>query len=148
MWKLVTASFSGKESWGERVAQRLFVQASSVRFGSGSEAGSRRCYNHWIFGFLVGPPLFGALASFLGLPAALSLVIAFGLIIANSARRAVADPPRSPPNGWLQQPDRMRHRNSERAYYRRKRLTLQKVSRPRLREHVILLDDARIQRFS
>ena len=42
------------------------------------------------FGFLVGPPLFGALASFLGLPAALSLVIVFGLIIANGARRAVA----------------------------------------------------------
>jgi len=44
------------------------------------------------FGFLVGPPLIGILASVLGLPAALSLVIVFGLITANSARHAVAGP--------------------------------------------------------
>jgi fucose permease len=44
------------------------------------------------FGFLVGPPLIGTLASLFSLPAALSLVIVFGLIIANSARRAVVGP--------------------------------------------------------
>jgi predicted MFS family arabinose efflux permease len=44
------------------------------------------------FGFLVGPPLIGTLASLFSLPAALSLVIVFGLIIANSARHAVAGP--------------------------------------------------------
>ena len=43
-------------------------------------------------GFLVGPPLIGTLASLSSLPAALSLVIVFGLIIANSARHAVAGP--------------------------------------------------------
>jgi len=44
------------------------------------------------FGFLVGPPLIGTLASLSSLPAALSLVIVFGLIIANSARQAVTGP--------------------------------------------------------
>jgi MFS family permease len=44
------------------------------------------------FGFLVGPPLIGTLASLFSLPAALSLVIVFGLITANSARHAVAGP--------------------------------------------------------
>ena len=44
------------------------------------------------FGFLVGPPLIGTLASLSSLPAALSLVIVFGLIIANSAGHAVAGP--------------------------------------------------------
>jgi len=44
------------------------------------------------FGFLVGPPIIGTLASLFSLPAALSLVIVFGLIIANSARQAVAGP--------------------------------------------------------
>ena len=44
------------------------------------------------FGFLVGPPLIGTLASLSSLPAALSLVIVFGLIIANSARHAVTGP--------------------------------------------------------
>lgn len=42
------------------------------------------------FGFLVGPPLIGTLAALFSLPAALSLVIVFGLIIANSARQAVS----------------------------------------------------------
>jgi hypothetical protein len=41
------------------------------------------------FGFLVGPPVIGTLASLLSLPVALSLVIFFGLIIANGARHAV-----------------------------------------------------------
>jgi MFS family permease len=53
------------------------------------------------FGFLVGPPLIGTLASLFSLPAALSLVIVFGLIIANSARHAVAGPQirrRQPPD--------------------------------------------------
>jgi hypothetical protein len=40
----------------------------------------------------VGPPLIGILASLFGLPAALSLVVVFGVIIANSVHRAVADP--------------------------------------------------------
>jgi MFS family permease len=43
------------------------------------------------FGFLVGPPLIGSLASLVSLPAALSLVVLFGLTIANDAPHAVAE---------------------------------------------------------
>jgi MFS family permease len=43
------------------------------------------------FGFLLGPPLVGSLASLASLPAALSLIVLFGLIIASGARHAVTD---------------------------------------------------------
>ena len=68
----------------------LFGSAGRHRTGAGPGIAAVTTIGY--FGFLVGPPLIGTLASFFGLPAALSLVIVFGLIIANSARRAVADP--------------------------------------------------------
>ena len=68
----------------------LFGSAGRHRTGAGPGIAAVTTIGY--FGFLVGPPLIGTLASFFGLPAALSLVIVFGLIIANSARRAVAVP--------------------------------------------------------
>jgi MFS family permease len=68
----------------------LFGSAGKHRTGAGPGIAVVTTIGY--FGFLVGPPLIGTLASFFGLPAALSLVFVFGLIIANSARRAAADP--------------------------------------------------------
>jgi MFS family permease len=62
---------------------------SAGRHKSGAGPGIAAVTTIGWFGFLVGPPLIGTLASFFGLPAALSLVVVFGLIIANSARRVV-----------------------------------------------------------
>jgi MFS family permease len=66
----------------------LFGSAGRHRTGAGPGIAAVTTIGY--FGFLVGPPLIRILASFFGLPAALSLVVVFGLIIANSARRAVA----------------------------------------------------------
>jgi MFS family permease len=66
----------------------LFGSAGRHRTGAGPGIAAVTTIGY--FGFLVGPPLIGILASSFGLPAALSLVVVFGLIIANSARRAVA----------------------------------------------------------
>ena len=63
----------------------LFGSAGRHRAGAGPGIAAVTTIGY--FGFLVGPPLIGTLASFFGLPAALSLVVVFGLIIANSARR-------------------------------------------------------------
>jgi MFS family permease len=68
----------------------LFGSAGRHRTGAGPGIAAVTTIGY--FGFLVGPPLVGTLASFFGLPGALSLVVVFGLIIANSARRTVANP--------------------------------------------------------
>jgi MFS family permease len=65
---------------------------SAGRHKAGAGPGIAAVTTIGFFGFLVGPPLIGTLASLFSLPAALSLVIVFGLIIANSARHAVAGP--------------------------------------------------------
>jgi len=64
----------------------------AITFLSGAGPGIAAVTTIGFFGFLVGPPLIGTLASLFSLPAALSLVIFFGLIIAKSARHAVAGP--------------------------------------------------------
>jgi len=60
----------------------LFGSAGRHRTGAGPGIAAVTTIGY--FGFLVGPPLIGTLASFFGLPAALSLVIVFGLIIATA----------------------------------------------------------------
>jgi len=65
---------------------------SAGRHKAGAGPGIAAVTTIGFFGFLVGPPVVGTLGSLLSLPAALSLVIVFGLIIANSARHAVAGP--------------------------------------------------------
>ena len=63
---------------------------SAGRHKAGAGPGIAAVTTIGFFGFLVGPPVIGTLASLLSLPAALSLVIFFGLIIANGARHALA----------------------------------------------------------
>jgi integrase/recombinase XerD len=75
-----------------RAALSLRPQGSAGRHKAGVGPGIAAVTTIGYFGFLVGPPLIGTLASLFSLPAALSLVIVFGLIIANSARHAVAGP--------------------------------------------------------
>ena len=63
---------------------------SAGRHKAGAGPGIAAVTTIGFFGFLVGPPVIGTLASLLSLPAALSMVIFFGLIIAKNARHALA----------------------------------------------------------
>jgi MFS family permease len=65
----------------------LFGSAGRHRSGPGPGIAAVTTVGY--FGFLVGPPLIGSLASLVSLPAALALVVAFGLIIAGSVPVAV-----------------------------------------------------------